>query len=72
MALTEQRVLKSVEILPAVGIAQVCWADQVFRGDELIAETLERRAYAEESKDTFMDDVENAQAYLVALGWSAE
>lgn len=69
MALTEQRVLKSVEILPASGIAQVCWADQVFRGDELIAETLERRAFTEESKEDFLDMVDNGYSYLAALGW---
>ena len=69
--LTEQRILKQVTCLPASGIIQVQWADQILRDGEVISETFHRNSYTEERKTEFLADVENAAAYVTAIGWEA-
>lgn len=71
MALTEKRVLKSVEILHDRGLAQVAWADQILRDDEVISEVMHRKTYSVEDVDAFMAEVDGAANYLAALGWDA-
>jgi hypothetical protein len=70
MALTEQRIVKSVTINNPANAAEVLWADQILRDGEFVSETLHRKAYPAESKTEFLAEVENADAYLIALGWS--
>lgn len=69
MALSEQRVLKSVEVLPQAAAVNVLWEDQVLRDGEVIATTPFRCAYTQEQKDRFLSEVEGAINYIVALGW---
>ena len=69
MALTEQRILKQVSILPAQNAMNVQWANQICRDDEVIAETYERKAYTADQKVEFLAEVEGAEAYVDALGW---
>lgn len=69
MALTEQRILKQVEILPALSAANVCWANQILRDGVVISEQLERKAYTVEQAEAFSVEVENSSSYIAALGW---
>jgi hypothetical protein len=69
MALTEQRVLKSVQVLSQQSAVNVQWASQIWRGDELVTETYERKAYTADQKDDFLAEVEGAEAYIAVLGW---
>ncbi len=70
MALSEKRILKSVEVFPNDGVAQVCWANQVLSGTEVLVETLERRAYIASERAVFEADVEGGVNYITALGWN--
>ncbi|HWV16053.1 MAG TPA: hypothetical protein VN030_11550 [Cellvibrio sp.] len=69
MALTEARVLKSVEILPASSAVNVLWADQVLRDGEVISESNHRKSYNANNKDSFLIEVEGAENYIPVLGW---
>lgn len=57
MAITEQRILKQVSILPASGAINVQWANQVLRNGEVISETFERKAYTQDQLATFHAEV---------------
>lgn len=70
MALTEQRILKQVSILPAQGAANVQWSNQILRDGEVISETYERKAYTQAQAAEFINEVENAESYLTSLGWA--
>lgn len=70
MALTEQRVLKSVNILPSQGAANVQWADQILKNGEVISESYHRKAYTQDQKEEFLAEVEGAESYISALGWN--
>ena len=70
MALTEQRVLKQVTVLAQQSAVNVQWANQILRDDEVISEQFERKAYSADQKDEFLAEVEGAENYLSALGWS--
>ena len=69
MALSEQRILKSVEILPTQNSINVLWVDQVLRDEEVIAETNHRKAYSAAQKDDFLAEVDGAAGYVSAIGW---
>lgn len=70
MALSENRIIKQVAILPEHNAVNVQWANQVLRDGAVISEQYERKAYTAEQKDEFLAEVENAVAYLPALGWA--
>ncbi len=69
MALTEQRILKQVSILPAQSAVNVQWADQILRDGELISENFHRKAYTIDQKEEFLVEVEGAAAYIQVLRW---
>ncbi len=69
MALTEQRILKQVSILPSQSAVNVQWADQILRDGEVISENFHRKAYTVEQKEEFLVEVEEAASYVTALGW---
>ncbi len=69
MALTEQRILKQVSILPAQSAVNVQWADQILRDGELISENFHRKAYIVDRKEEFLSEVEGAETYIQVLGW---
>lgn len=69
MALTEQRILKQVTILPNQSAANVQWANQILRDGELVTESYERKAYSVDQKAEFLAEVENAAQYMAAIGW---
>jgi len=70
MALTEQRILKQVAVLPNQSAVNVQWANQILRDDELITETYERKAYTADQYSEFLTEVEGAEAYITVLGWT--
>lgn len=69
MALTEQRILKSIQVLSQQSAVNVQWANQILRDGELVTETYERKAYTAEQYHDFLAEVEGAEAYLAVLGW---
>lgn len=70
MALSEQRILKQVSILPQQSAVNVQWANQILRDGEVITETYERKAYTQDQAAEFASEVEGAEGYLTALGWT--
>ena len=69
MALTEQRVLNQVTLLPRIGAINVQWSNQIIRDGEVITEEYERKSYSKEQKDMLMEEVEGAEQYISAIGW---
>jgi len=69
MALTEQTILKSVEVLPEQSAVNVMWENQILRDGEVISAAPHRKAYGQEQKDEFLTEVEGASAYVTILGW---
>lgn len=70
MALSERKVLKQVTIINEHGIASVQWANQILRDEEVISETFERKTYSAEQINEFTEEVEKAELYIPALGWT--
>lgn len=69
MSLSEQRILKSVEILPAQNAINVLWVDQIMRDGEVVAETNHRKAYTQDQREAFLGEVTGGAAYVAAVGW---
>ncbi len=69
MALTEQKILKSVEVLIEQNAVNVCWENQILRDGEVISTVPHRCAYAQEQKEQFLAEVEGAASYVAILGW---
>lgn len=69
MALSKQRVLKQVTVLPNISAVNVQWAIQVLDNNVLISETYDRKSYSIELKDQFLTEVDGAANYITALGW---
>lgn len=73
MAITEQRILKQISILPASGAINVQWANQVLRNGDVISETFERKAYTQDQLATFHSDVGtfDLDAFTTSFGTAA-
>jgi hypothetical protein len=69
MALTEQKILASVDIQPKTSTVQVRWDNLVLRDGEIISRVPHRKAYMQEQKAEFLVEVEGAAAYVTAMGW---
>lgn len=70
MALTEQRILKQVAVLPEQNAVNVQWVDQILRDGEVISEVPHRKAYTQDQSAAFAAEVDGAAAYMEALGWT--
>lgn len=70
MSLEQRRVLKQITIVAESRHVHVQWADQILKDGAVIAETFFRRAYKEADASDFVSEVENASAYMTALGWT--
>jgi hypothetical protein len=70
MALTEQRILNQVTHLPQQNAVNVQWANQILRDGEVISEQYERKAYTADQLAEFLAEVDNAEAYATAYGWT--
>lgn len=68
MALTEQRIIKQVTLLPQEGAIAVQWAHQVLRDGEVITESYHRRAYSGDEKEEFLRSAEGKSAIAAVLG----
>ena len=69
MALTEERVLGSVQILPQQSAVNVEWHDLIKRDGEVISRTNHNKAYTQDQKADFLAEVEGGAAYVTAMGW---
>lgn len=69
MAITEQRIIKQVSVLPATGAINVQWANQILKDGNVLTETYERKAYTADQKTEFLAEVEGAVSYATAVGW---
>lgn len=70
MALSEQRVIKKIEVLVQDNTIQVQWADQILRDEDVVSETYHRQAFAPADKDLFIAALgEMAHGYINAAGW---
>ena len=69
MALTEERVLGSVQVLTQQSAVNVEWHDLIKRDGEVISKSNHNKAYTVDQKADFLAEVEGAEAYVAALGW---
>lgn len=70
MALTEQRIINQVTILPNQNAVQVQWADQILRDGEVISQQYHRKAYGAEQRAEFEAEVEGAENYVNLITWA--
>lgn len=71
MALTEQRILNQVTVLPNANSINVQWADQILRDGKVFSEQYHRKAYGADQKSEFLAEVEGAENYANLIQWSA-
>ena len=73
MALTRNRVIKQVTLLPQENTIEVAWAWQVRQDGELVGELLNRRAYAADQVGLLDADLPPGVATRIkqAMGWQA-
>jgi hypothetical protein len=70
MALTETNAVTEVTILPLENNIQVKWRSTVLKDDEVIAERDHYKLFGPEKYAEFLAEVEGAEAYISALGWT--
>ena len=70
MALTEQRIINQVTVLPSQNAINVQWADQILRDGEVISQTYHRKAYGPGQQAEFLAEVEGADAYVNLIDWT--
>jgi len=69
MALTEEKVLASVEVCIEASTINVKWLNRIKRDGEVISEVPHRCAYSQSQKEQFVAEVEGGSAYVAAVGW---
>jgi hypothetical protein len=72
MALTEQRILNQITVLPNANAINVQWADQILRDGEVISEQYHRKAFGPGQQSEFEAEVEGAAAYVGLVNWGLE
>lgn len=72
MTLSERKILRQITVLPGTNAINVQWCNQILRGEEIVAETYHRKAYAQSMASEFAAEVENAAIYMQALGWTLD
>lgn len=70
MSLTENKIISQITSLPDSSAFNVQWTNQIIKNGEIIAKTYERKSYTKEQKDEFISEVDNAQFYIQAIGWT--
>lgn len=70
MALTEQRILNQVTVLPNANSINVQWANQILRDGEVIQQQYHRKAYGPGQQAEFETEVEGASAYVNLIDWT--
>lgn len=56
MALSEEKKLASIEVLPLIGAINVRFENQIYRDDELISTSNERSSYCKNQRVEFLSD----------------
>jgi hypothetical protein len=69
MALTEEKVLSEVTLLPQANAINVRWYNIIKRDGQVISKTPHRKAYSSDQKSEFLAEVEGAAAFVTAIGW---
>ena len=72
MALTEQKILKSVEVLSSINSIQVEWANQVLKDGEVISSIPHRSSYMAGEQERFLAEVEGADKYVGLIDWTVK
>ena len=70
MALTEQRIVNQISILPNQNAINVQWADQIVKDGEVISETFHRKTYGPGQQAEFTTEVIGASDYVGLINWS--
>lgn len=71
--LTEQQILKSVEVLAQTNAINVLWEDQILRDGEVISVSNFRRAYGAGQRVQFESDLgADASKYVELIDWNKE
>ena len=68
MALSEERVLAGVEILPLISSINVRWEYRILKDGEVISTENQRRAYGKNERNQFLLDVPDGVNYADAAG----
>ncbi len=69
MALTEQRILNQVTVLPNANAINVQWLNQILRDGEVIQQQYHRKAYGPGQQAEFLAEVEGAENYVGLIQW---
>ena len=70
MTLEERTIIKSINVRPDVDAIEVQWAIQILKDGEVVSERYHRSSYGRTTASAFYSEVENAGAYMAALGWN--
>lgn len=69
MALSENTVLASVQVIYPSDTINVLHQTQIFKDGELLSSVDSAKAYTRDMKDAFLAEVAGAAAYVVILNW---
>ena len=70
MALTEQRILNQITVLPNANSINVQWADVISRDSVEISKQYHRKAYGPGQQAEFLAEVEGAEGYVGLIDWT--
>lgn len=69
MAITEQKILNQVSILPEANAINVQWINRFLRDGVVVAQQYYRKAYGQGQRQQFLDEVEGASNYVNLITW---
>jgi hypothetical protein len=72
MALTEERILGSVNVKVAQNAMDVEWWNLIKRDGEIISRTYHNKAYGRGQQAEFEAEVEGAAGYVGLIDWSGD
>ena len=71
MALTEEKILGSVNVKVAQNAIDVEWHNLIKRDGEIISRTFHNKAFGAGQREEFEAEVEGAAAYVGLIDWTA-
>ena len=69
MALTEQRIIKQVTVIPTNNAINVQWANQIVKDGAVISEAFHRKTYGPGQQAEFTTEVSGAGDYVNLIDW---
>ena len=69
MALTESTILAHVGLNIPANTIEVRWDNVIQRDGKTISRVPHRKAYTADQKADFLNEVENGQQFVTAMGW---